>query len=79
MCYKISINPLKQKEMLMRKQCSRQAALWDLFRPIPQGAIWSDLPVEVRQKTTRLLARLLRGRQAQRRGAAHGREVDNER
>jgi hypothetical protein len=76
--YKISILPLSQKEMLMRKKCHRRAVLWDLFRPIPQQPIWSNLPVEVRQKATRLLARLLRELQTRRGNAAHEKEVNDE-
>ena len=76
--YKISILPLSQKEMLMRKKCYRGAVLWDLFRPTPQRPTWSNLPPEVRQKATRLLARLLREHQADRRDAAHGKEVGDE-
>jgi hypothetical protein len=64
--------------MLMRKKCSRRAVLWDLFRPIPQQPTWSNLPPEVRQKATRLLARLLREQQTQHRSAAHGKEVGDE-
>jgi hypothetical protein len=77
-CYKISILPLKQKEMLMRKKYSRQAVLWDLFRPTPERPIWSNLPLDVRQKTRQLLVRLLRAQQAQRRRAVHGKEVGDE-
>jgi hypothetical protein len=77
-CYKISIFPLSQKEMLMRKQCSRQAVLWDLFRPPPQQPTWSNLPAEVRQKATRLLARLLREHQTQDGSVAHGKEEGDE-
>jgi hypothetical protein len=78
-CYKISIFLLKAKEMLMRKQCRRRVVLWDLFQPMPQQPHWSNLPVAVRQKATRLMARLLLGTQAkQRHGAAVGKEVDNE-
>ena len=83
MCYKISIVPLKSKEMLMRKQCRRRVVVWDLFWPLPQQPAWSNLPVEVRQKATRLMARLLREAQAtqhhDRRGAAVGKEVGDER
>jgi hypothetical protein len=75
--YKISILPLEQKEMLMRKKCSRRPVLWDLFRPSPQWSTWWNLPLEVRQKATRLLARLLDEHQ-RRRGAARGKEVGDE-
>ena len=79
MCYKISIFPLNAKEMLMRKKCRRRVVLWDLFRPMPQQTAWSNLPVEVRQKATRLMARLLlRAQATQRRGAAVGKEVGDE-
>jgi len=79
MCYKISILPLNVKEMLMRKKCRRHAVLWDLFRPLPQQPVWSKLPVEVRQKATRLMARLLLEAQAtHRHGAAVGKEVGDE-
>jgi hypothetical protein len=79
MCYKISILPLNAKEMLMRKKCRRHVELWDLFRPQPQQPAWSKLPVEVRQKVTRLMARLLLGAQAtRRRGAVVGKEVGDE-
>jgi len=63
----------------MRKKCRRRVVLWDLFRPMPQQPVWSNLPVEVRQKATRLLARLLLGTPPTcRRGAAVGKEVDDE-
>jgi hypothetical protein len=62
----------------MRKKCSRRAVVWDLFRPTPQRPTWSTLPPEVRQKATRLLARLLREQQARRGSAAHGKEVGDE-
>jgi hypothetical protein len=78
-CYKISILPLDAKEMLMRKKCRRRMNAWDLFRPLPQQPVWSNLPVEVRQKATRLLARLLLGTPPTcRRGAAVGKEVGDE-
>jgi hypothetical protein len=79
MCYKISILPLNTKEMLMRKKCRRRPILRDLFRAMPQQPAWSNLPVEVRQKATRLLARLLLETQTtQRRDAAVGKEVGDE-
>jgi hypothetical protein len=79
MCYKISIPPLNAKEMLMRKKCRRRVILWDLFRPIPQQPHWLNLPVEVRQKATRLMARLLLEARAPRRhSAAVGKEVGDE-
>jgi hypothetical protein len=62
----------------MRKQNSRRAVLWDLFRPTPHIPAWPNLPPEVRQKATRLLARLLREHQGRRRNAAHGKEVSDE-
>jgi hypothetical protein len=78
-CYKISILPVNAKEMLMRKKCRRRADLWDLFRPLPQQPAWSNLPVEVRQKATRLMVRLLLEAQtSQRRGAAVDKEVGDE-
>jgi hypothetical protein len=78
-CYKISIFPPNAKEMLMRKKCRRRVVVWDLFRSLPQQPNWSDLPVEVRQKATRLLASLLLEAQAtHRRGAAVGKEVGDE-
>jgi hypothetical protein len=64
--------------MLMRKKCHRRAGQWDLFQPMPQQPAWSTLPVEVRQKATRLLARLLRELQARRGNAAHEKEVNDE-
>jgi len=72
MCYKISILPRNAKEMLMRKKCRRPVVVWDLFRPPPQQPVWSKLPVEVRQKATRLMARLLLGAQALQRPDRHG-------
>ena len=77
-CYKIS-NPSPQaKEMLMRKKYRHQAVLWDLFRPTPERPLWSNLPLEVRQKATRLLVRLLREHQTQHHSAAPGKEVGDE-
>jgi len=64
--------------MLMRKKCHRRAVLWDLFRPLPQQPAWSNLPAEIREKATRLLARLLRGQQGQRHPTAPGKEVGDE-
>ena len=79
MCYKISILPLNTKEMLMRKRRRRRTVVWDLFRPLPQQPAWSNLPVEVRRKATRLMARLLLEVQAtHRHGAAVGKEVRDE-
>jgi len=79
MCYKISIFPVNKKEMLMRKKCRRRPVLWDLFRPMPPQPTWSNLPVETRQKATRLMAHLLREAQMnRRRGAAVGKEVGDE-
>jgi hypothetical protein len=77
-CYKISILPRSQKEMLMRKKGDRGAVLWDLFRPTPQRPSWPNLPAEVRQKATRLLARLLREHGGRRRNGAAGKEVSDE-
>jgi hypothetical protein len=78
-CYKISILPRKRKEMLMRKKCRRRVVLWDLFRPMPQQPAWSQLPLEVRQKARRLMARLLLGAQpTHRHSAAVGKEVGDE-
>jgi hypothetical protein len=62
----------------MRKKCSHQAALWDLFRPPPQRPIWSNLPTEVRQKATRLLARLLRQHRTQDGSVAQGKEAGDD-
>ena len=62
----------------MRKQCSRHAVLWDLLQPIPDQPRWSNLPLEVRLKTTRLLARLLREHQARGRSAAQRKEAGDE-
>ena len=62
----------------MRKKCFRRAILCDLFRPTPQRPTWSNLPLEVRQKATRLLARLLREQQTQHASAAQGKEVGDE-
>jgi hypothetical protein len=78
-CYKTSILPLNAKEMLMRKKCRRRVIVWDLFRPLPEQPVWSNLPVEVRQKATRLLARLLLSTPPTgRRDAAVGKEVGDE-
>jgi len=62
----------------MGKKCHHQAVLWDLFRPTPEWPIWSNLPPEVRQKATRLLARLLREQQTRHRSTAHGKEAGDE-
>ena len=78
MWYKVSIFPLSQKEMLMRKKSHRRSVLWDLFRPTSQRPTWPNLPPEVRQKATRLLARLLREHRGQRRNATQGKEVSDE-
>jgi hypothetical protein len=78
MCYKISILPINAKEMLMGKKRRRRVIVPDLFRPMPQQPAWSSLPVEVRQKATRLMARLLRGAQAPQRRGAVGKEVGDE-
>jgi hypothetical protein len=75
MCYKISILPRNAKEMLMRKKCRRRVVVWDLFRPLPQQPAWSNLPVEVRHKATRLMARLLLEAQATQRHDRHGAAV----
>jgi hypothetical protein len=60
--------------MLMRKKCPHQAILWDLLCPPPQRPTWSNLPAEVRQKATRLLARLLREHQTRGGSVAHAKE-----
>lgn len=67
----------------MRKKRCRPAVVWDLFRPQPQQPVWTNLPVEVRQKATRLLASLLLAAQdakqaTRRQGAAVGKEVGDE-
>ena len=63
----------------MRKKCRRRVVLADLFRPMPQQPAWSSLSVSVRQKATRLLARLLLGMQpTQRPGVAADKEVGDE-
>jgi hypothetical protein len=41
-----------------------QAVQLDLFRPLCPSPDWGALPAEVREKTTRLMARMLRQRKA---------------
>jgi hypothetical protein len=59
----------------MRKPDTRRMVQGDLFRPIPEQP---NLPPEVRQKATRLLARLLREQQTLRHGDGRRKDVDDE-
>lgn len=54
------------------------AAQLDLFRPTRRKPDWQQLPLEVRARATRLLARSLRARQTQRAMNRTGRRQGDE-
>ena len=76
MCYKISIDPPQQKEMLMPPLPSRRSVQLALLPPLPPQPTWQTLPPDIRQATISLLVHLLH--QAQREHIASVREVDDE-
>jgi hypothetical protein len=49
------------REVLMRYATSlRRVVQLQLFHPLCKDPLWGELPLEIRQQTVRLLARLLR-------------------
>jgi hypothetical protein len=49
------------REVLMRYATSlRRVVQLQLFHPLCRDPFWEELPLEIRQQTVRLLARLLR-------------------
>lgn len=62
----------------MRKKAKARPVPWDLFQPQPRQPRWWDLPVAVRERAVRLLARLLRAQPAHTAGAAPAKEVSHD-
>jgi hypothetical protein len=63
--------------MLMSNRRDRCVVQLELFRPRPERAAWRTLPKEIRQKTVKLLAQLLRDHRIGRL-AGGGKEVADE-
>ena len=79
LCYKVSIIPCHLQEVLMRKSLTRQrVAQFKLFHPPQKRPARQLLPPEVRRKTVRLLARLLREHIGRVRASASRKEAGDE-
>ena len=76
MCYKISIDPPRQKEMLMPSLPSRHSVQLALLPPPGPQPTWQTLPPDIRQATIRLLVPLLH--QVQREHTTSAQEVADE-
>jgi hypothetical protein len=64
--------------MLMSNRRERCLVQLDLFRPRPERPAWRTLPKEIRQKTMKLLAQLLRDHHVGRLADGGGKEPSDE-
>ena len=77
-CYKASTLRYPTREVLVRSR-SHQRKQLTMFHPLPLAPQWRSMPIEVREQTLKLLARLLRAhRRAQLAGLLAAKGVRDE-